>query len=111
MNYLNNKREVVTVPLNKLKRHPSNPFCVTNDASLKALTQSIKAHGIIEPLLLRAGENGMYEIISGQRRAAAAYEAGLQNVPALIFEMTDEEAVGAIIDSNLCIKESGCEDE
>ena len=111
MNFLNNKREVVTVPLNKLKRHPANPFCVTNDDNFNALTKSIKVHGIIEPLLLRAGENGMYEIISGQRRAAAAYKAGLQNVPALIFEMTDEEAVGATIDSNLCIKESGCEDE
>ena len=116
MNFLNNKKEVVNVPLNKLKRHPMNPFKVTNNDNFKALTESIKTLGIIEPILLRPAKKGMFEIISGQRRVKAAQLAGFATVPAMILEMADEEAVAVMLDCNLCIKnalveESGDGDE
>lgn len=83
--------------------HPfrNHPFKVLDDDRMKDLVQSIKDNGILNPVLVRPDEQGGFEMISGHRRMHAAKLAGLTNVPAIIKEMTDDEAVIAMVDSNM----------
>ena len=83
--------------------HPfrNHPFKVLDDDRLKDLVQSIKDNGILNPVLVRPDEQDGFEMISGHRRMHAAKLAGLTTVPAIIKEMTDDEAVIAMVDSNM----------
>lgn len=83
--------------------HPfrNHPFKVLDDDRMKDLVQSIKDNGILNPVLVRPDEQGGFEMISGHRRMHAAKLAGLTTVPAIIKEMTDDEAVIAMVDSNM----------
>lgn len=90
------------VRISELRDFHSHPFHVEKNAALYELAQSIRQEGMLVPLIVRPldGADG-YEIISGHRRKLAALWAGLEEVPVLIREMDDEEAVIAMIDSNL----------
>lgn len=90
-------REIAISELHSFKGHP---FHVIDDASMQALCESIKEYGILSPLLARPTENG-YEIISGHRRKAVAVMLGMNKLPVLVREMTDDEAVILMVDSNL----------
>ena len=90
-------REIAISELHSFKGHP---FHVTNDAAMAALCKSVQAYGVLSPLLARPTENG-YEIISGHRRKAVAVMLGLDKLPVLIREMTYDEAVILMVDSNL----------
>ena len=90
-------REIAISELHSFKGHP---FHVANDAAMQALCESIREYGILSPLLARPSENG-YEIISGHRRKAVAVMLGLDKLPVLVREMTDDEAVILMVDSNL----------
>ena len=83
--------------------HPfrNHPFKVLDDDRMKDLVQSIKDNGILNPVLVRPDEQDGFEMISGHRRMHAAKLAGLTTVPAIIKEMTDDEAVIAMVDSNM----------
>lgn len=83
--------------------HPfrNHPFKVLDDDRMKDLIQSIKDNGILNPVLVRPDEQDGFEMISGHRRMHAAKLAGLTTVPAIIKEMTDDEAVIAMVDSNM----------
>ena len=83
--------------------HPfrNHPFKVLDDDRMKDLVQSVKDNGILNPVLVRPDEQGGFEMISGHRRMHAAKLAGLTTVPAIIKEMTDDEAVIAMVDSNM----------
>ena len=83
--------------------HPfrNHPFKVLDDDRMKDLVQSIKDNGILNPVLVRPDEQDGFEMISGHRRRHAAKLAGLTTVPAIIKEMTDDEAVIAMVDSNM----------
>lgn len=83
--------------------HPfrNHPFKVLDDDRMKELVQSIKDNGILNPVLVRPDEQDGFEMISGHRRMHAAKLAGLTTVPAIIKEMTDDEAVIAMVDSNM----------
>ncbi len=85
------------------KLHPSsrNPFIVEHDEAMDELIASIKAKGILVPLIVRSAENGAYEVIAGHRRLFAAKEAGLTEAPCIVREMTDEEADIIMVDTNL----------
>ncbi|MEI3090433.1 MAG: ParB/RepB/Spo0J family partition protein [Oscillospiraceae bacterium] len=90
-------REIAVSELHSFKSHP---FHVTDDASMQALCESIKEYGILSPLLARPSENG-YEIISGHGRKAVAVMLGMDKLPVLVREMTDDEATILMVDSNL----------
>lgn len=85
----------------KLKPFENHPYYVKDDDEMLNLTQSISENGILSPLIVRPIENNEYEVISGHRRLHAGIKAGMDKVPALIYEMDKDAAVIALVDSNL----------
>ena len=90
--------ELLIRDLHEFRNHP---FRVVDDDSMDELVQSIRERGILVPVMVRTRKEGGYEIISGHRRCHAAKLAGLFKVPAVIRELTDEEAVDAMIYTNI----------
>jgi len=84
----------------KLLPFEKHPFQVREDESLEELMESIRCYGVLSPLLARPKEEG-YELVSGHRRRLAAQKLGLEAVPVLVREMSDDEAVILMVDSNL----------
>ena len=89
------------IPVTRLFPFPDHPFSVTDDDSMRELIDSVKANGVLTPAIVRPREEGGYEVVSGHRRLYAAKEAGLLTLPAIIREMTRDEAVIMMVDSNL----------
>ena len=79
----------------------NHPFKVLDDEKMADLVESIKANGVLSPVLLRPDDEGTYEMISGHRRLHAAKLAGLRTIPAIVKEMTNDEAIIAMVDSNV----------
>ena len=84
----------------KLTPFEKHPYQVREDAAMDELVESIRVHGILSPLLARPKGEG-YELVSGHRRRLAAQKLGLPTVPVLVRDMTDDEAVILMVDSNL----------
>lgn len=84
----------------KLTPFAKHPYQVREDAAMDELVESIRVHGVLSPLLARPKGEG-YELVSGHRRRLAAQKLGLSTVPVLVREMTDDEAVILMVDSNL----------
>ena len=84
----------------KLTPFAKHPYQVRDDAAMDELVESIRVHGVLSPLLARPKGEG-YELVSGHRRRLAAQKLGLSTVPVLVREMTDDEAVILMVDSNL----------
>lgn len=96
------KKRAANIRTDKLRTFEGHPFQVLDDEDMNTLTESIKAHGIISPLIVRPIENtDEYEVVSGHRRLHAAVKAGLTEVPALIYPLDRNEAMIAVVDSNL----------
>ena len=79
----------------------NHPFKVLDDEKMDELVESIKANGVLTPVLLRPDDEGTYEMISGHRRLHAAKRAGLFRIPAIVKEMTNDEATIVMVDSNV----------
>ncbi|NLG04910.1 MAG: ParB/RepB/Spo0J family partition protein [Clostridia bacterium] len=79
----------------------NHPFKVVDDEKMDELVESIKANGILTPVLVRPDDEGTYEMISGHRRLHAAKRAGLLRIPAIVKEMTNDDAVIAMVDANV----------
>ena len=92
---------VQKIPISELKPFQNHPFKVVDDEAMLRTTESIAQFGILTPLIARPLEEGGYEIISGHRRVHAAEAAGLTEVPVIVRDMTDDEAVVLMVDSNL----------
>lgn len=90
------------LPINQLHEFKDHPFKVKEDEDMKQLKESVKEEGILVPVIVRPSDKGGYEIISGHRRVYAAKSVGLTEVPVFIREdISDDEAVIAMVDSNL----------
>ena len=94
-------RNVTYIEVDKLKPFENHPYYVKDDDEMLNLTQSISENGILSPLIVRPIENNKYEVISGHRRLHAGIKAGMDKVPALIYEMDRDAAAIALVDSNL----------
>ena len=92
--------QVQEIRIDQLRGFKDHPFQVKDNEELQALCDSIREYGVLSPLLARPTEDG-YEIISGHRRKAAALRLGLDRLPVLVRDMTDDEAVILMVDSNL----------
>ena len=92
---------VQLLPVASIVPFPNHPFGVRDDQDMEQLVESIQEHGILSPLTVRAASDGTFELISGHRRKHAAEIAGLVDVPCIIKDLTDDEAVIAMVDSNL----------
>ena len=96
------KKRAANIRTDMLRTFEGHPFQVLDDEDMNSLTESIKAQGIISPLIVRPIENtDEYEVVSGHRRLHAAVKAGLTEVPALIYPLDRNEAMIAVVDSNL----------
>ena len=92
---------IYDVPLREIDDFPDHPFKVKLDEDMDQLVESIKERGVIVPITLRQKEDGRYEIVSGHRRRKACELAGLETVRAEIKEMTRDEAIILMVESNL----------
>ena len=96
------KREkVMDIPLSEIDAFPDHPFQVRMDESMQAMADSVKAVGIQTPAVVRPKEDGRYELVSGHRRKMACELAGLETIPCIVREMSRDEAIIAMVDSNL----------
>ncbi len=95
-----NKEDVVQIDLNDLRSNPYQPRKVFNEEKLNELTASIREYGIIEPIIVKKSIKG-YEIVAGERRSLAARKAGLETIPAIIREFSDEEMMSIAILENV----------
>nr|WP_252261273.1 ParB/RepB/Spo0J family partition protein [Eubacterium ramulus] len=93
--------KIVEIAIERLRVFENHPFRVEMDSQMKDLQDSIKQYGIITPVIVRPRKEGYYEIISGHRRIFAAEKLGYRKVPTIIRYMTDDQAVIAMVDSNL----------
>ena len=96
-----NKTRAEHLPIEKLCPFEGHPFKVADNEEMDQLVESIMAHGVLTPLVVRPLENGEYEVISGHRRLHACKKAGIESVPAVITEMDRDAAAIALVDSNL----------
>ncbi len=92
---------IYDIPISEIDDFPDHPFKVKVDEDMDQLVQSIKERGIITPVTLRPKEDGRYEIVSGHRRKKACELAGLDTVKAEVREMTRDEAIILMVESNL----------
>lgn len=93
--------QVIEMDINRLRDFKNHPFKVTADISMVELKESIQKFGILNPLIVRPVIEGYYEIISGHRRRYAAKQLGYTKVPVIIKVMRTDEAIVAMVDSNL----------
>lgn len=93
--------DIRMVPIAELQDFEGHPFKVENDMALFELMQSIEKEGVIVPALARPKAGGGYELIAGHRRKAACKWAGLEVMPVVIRDLDDNQAVIAMVDSNL----------
>ena len=95
------KEEIVYLNLAELHPFKNHPFGVRDDAEMQGLVESVKAAGVNQPALVHPREDGGYEIIAGHRRQRASELAGFANMPCIVRNMTDDEAILAMTDDNL----------
>ena len=95
--------ENAVIPLRTDKLYPfaGHPFKVLDDADMEELVESIRTHGVLTPLLVRPAKPGTYEVVSGHRRLHACKKLGIETVPTLICTLEREDAIIALVDSNL----------
>ena len=96
------KRErVQEIPLSEISDFPNHPFHVRMDESMAEMADSVKQYGILVPALVRPRPEGGYEMVAGHRRKLASELAGKTVIPCIVREMTDEESILIMVDSNL----------
>lgn len=95
------QNSVVELPLTQLVPPENHPFKVIDDKDMYELTESIVQHGVLEPGIVRKKELGGYELISGNRRKMACQLAGIETMPVLVRELTDDEVVIVMVNSNI----------
>ena len=93
--------KIYDIPLSEIDDFPDHPFKVKDDEDMLQLVESVRERGIITPITLRRKEDGRYEIVSGHRRRRACEIAGLETIPAEIKDLSRDEAIILMVESNL----------
>ena len=96
-----NEESAMDLEIVKIRPFKDHPFKVLDDEKMQDLMESIRINGILSPVLVRPIGNDTYEMVSGHRRMHAAMMLGMDTVPAIIREMTDDEAVVKMVDANI----------
>ena len=94
------KEEIMEINLNELRANPYQPRKNFNDEALQELSSSIKEHGVFQPIIVKKSIKG-YEIIAGERRVRASKLAGLERIPAIVRDFTDEQMMEIALLENL----------
>ena len=92
---------VIDLPAAEINDFPNQPFKVRMDESMVELVDSVKQYGVLVPALVRPMPDGGYQMVAGHRRKRATELAGLPTVPCIVRELTDDEAIIVMVDSNL----------
>ncbi len=96
-----NEESAMEIDIASIHPFAGHPFKVIDDDKMQNLVESVKENGVITPVLIRPGDKNQYEMISGHRRMHAAELDGLSTIPAIVRNMTDDEAVIAMVDANI----------
>ena len=96
------KRDVVLdLPLDQIGDFPNHPFKVRQDDAMMEMMESVQLHGVLVPGLVRQLADGSYQMVSGHRRKLASELAGRDTIPCIVRDLTDDEAIIVMVDSNL----------
>ena len=93
-------KRIYNIPLEKIDPYPDHPFKVRDDEDMMNLVESIKVNGVLTPAIVRRKEDGRYELVAGHRRKRACELAGISTLRAEIWEMTRDEAIIYMVESN-----------
>ncbi len=93
--------KVEEIDISKISDFPNHPFKVNDDDKMEEMVKSIKQYGVILPVIVRAKENGTYEMISGHRRKRACELAGVKQIRSIVKDLSDDEATILMVDSNI----------
>ena len=91
---------VVHIPLTELHPYPDHPYGIREDAAMQDTADSIKANGVVVPAIVRPRAEGGYEIVAGHRRKICCERAGITEMPCIVRNLTDDEAIIQLVDSN-----------
>lgn len=89
------------IEIGRIHAFPNHPFKVLDDEKMNTLVESIRENGILNPVIVRPDQGGDYEMISGHRRLHAAGIIGMEKIPAIVKEMSDDEAIIQMVDANI----------
>ncbi|RKJ80449.1 ParB/RepB/Spo0J family partition protein [Butyricicoccus sp. 1XD8-22] len=92
---------VIDLPAAEISDFPDHPFKVRMDEEMEQLVESVRERGVLSPILVRPMPDGSYQMVSGHRRKLASELAELPTVPCIVRELTDDEAIIIMVDSNL----------
>ncbi len=95
------RESLIEIPLDQIHDFPGHPFRVNIDSAMEELVESVRQFGVLVPAMVRARAEGGYEMIAGHRRKLACRLAGKHTIPCLVRDMSDDEAVIIMVDSNL----------
>ena len=95
------KEEVIELNVKDIKEFPNHPFKINNDLNYEELRNSIIESGVLVPTIVRKSDDGKYEMSSGHRRKKICEEQGIKKIPCIVKDISDEEAVVLMVDSNL----------
>ena len=98
---VSNEESAMDIEIRLIHPFRNHPFKVVDDEKMEELVESIRTNGVLSPVLIREAGHGQYEMISGHRRMHAAQLAGLETIPAIIRELTDDESIIAMVDANI----------
>ena len=101
MTEIKEKITVTELPITALRSFEKHPYKVVDNEEMASLVESIYTQGILTPLTVRPLDNGEYEIVSGHRRLFACQKLGIQAIPAIVKELSREDAILEMVDSNL----------
>ena len=96
-----NREKVQEIPIDQIEDFPNHPFKIKEDEAMSEMAESINEYGVLEPVLVRQKANGSYEMVAGHRRKCASRLAGMKEIPCIVRNLTDDEAIIIMIDSNL----------
>lgn len=91
---------VVRLPLADLHPFPDHPYGIREDQAMQDTVDSVKANGVVVPAIVRPRAEGAYEIVAGHRRKLASEQAGFSDMPCIVRNLTDDEAIIQLVDSN-----------
>lgn len=92
--------QIVRIPLTELHHFPDHPYGIREDQAMQDTVDSVKQNGVVVPAIVRPRADGGYEIVAGHRRKLASEQAGFTDMPCIVRNLTDDEAIIQLVDSN-----------
>ena len=92
--------QIICIPLTELYPYPDHPYGIREDQAMQDTVDSVKQNGVVVPAIVRSRAGGGYEIIAGHRRKVASERAGFTDMPCIVRNLTDDEAIIQLVDSN-----------